>query len=92
MDEDDGRSVSQRGGLRSSISKLGGLKAAWMKAAPERFVSPKQIADEIRRLRKHGESTVYERHRKFKYEGKSLPCHRFDELVPLIFRLIDFAE
>ncbi|KLO09816.1 hypothetical protein SCHPADRAFT_943346 [Schizopora paradoxa] len=89
--DDVDRSVP-RGGLRSSISKLGGLKAAWMKAAPERFISPKQIADEIRRIRKHDKTSVYERHRNFKYEERAEPSPKFDELIPLVSRLIGFAD
>ncbi|KLO09813.1 hypothetical protein SCHPADRAFT_943344 [Schizopora paradoxa] len=94
IEEDDGRARlgPQQGGRTSSVSKLAGLKAAWIKAAPERFISPKQIADEIRHFLRHDESSVYQRHWNFHHEDSAEPSPIIDELVPLVSRLIDLAD
>ena len=67
----------------------GSLKSTWMKAIPIRFHSPKQIADEIRRLRGHGKSTIYGRHRKFNDGDKT--CANREELVSLCARLTELG-
>ena len=49
---------------RSSISKVGsGLLSIVTKAVPDRLLSPGIISNEIRRFRRHHESTIFERHR-----------------------------
>ncbi|KLO09820.1 hypothetical protein SCHPADRAFT_943348 [Schizopora paradoxa] len=88
-DTDDSELVLRRRGLGLSSAFLGVLKAAYFKAIPERFVIPKQIADEIRRLRGHDRSTVYERHKNFHEEDHSCPHH--DELVSLCTKLINLS-
>ncbi|KLO09822.1 hypothetical protein SCHPADRAFT_1000011 [Schizopora paradoxa] len=88
-DTDDSELVLRRRGLDLSSTLLGGLKAAYFKATPERLVTPKQIADEIRRLRGHGRSTIYERHAEFNDGNYSCPHH--EELVSLCKRLVDLS-
>ncbi|KLO09826.1 hypothetical protein SCHPADRAFT_892831 [Schizopora paradoxa] len=84
--------IPHRGGLRSSLIKFGrdGFTAVWMKASPKSLHSPLQIANEIRRLRGHGESTIYQRHRAFHDEGRSSP--RLDDLVPLCMSLVTYPR
>ncbi|KLO07081.1 hypothetical protein SCHPADRAFT_1001920 [Schizopora paradoxa] len=48
----------------SSISKVGsGLRSIVTKTIPDRLLSPGIIADEIRRFRRHHETTIFQRHR-----------------------------
>ncbi|KLO16299.1 hypothetical protein SCHPADRAFT_938063 [Schizopora paradoxa] len=73
----------QRGGSRFSLARVRGL---WLKVTPKKFETPTQIASEIRRLRGHAKSTVYQRHKKFSDGDES--CPYFEDLVPLCMRLI----
>ncbi|KLO07073.1 hypothetical protein SCHPADRAFT_665302 [Schizopora paradoxa] len=50
--------------LGSSMSKVGsGFRSIVTKTVPDRFLSPADIANEIRRVRKHHETTIFQRHR-----------------------------
>ncbi|KLO09812.1 hypothetical protein SCHPADRAFT_548823 [Schizopora paradoxa] len=73
--------------FRLSLTKIGGL---WTKATPKRFRSPRQIANEIRRLRGHGDSTVYERHERYSWGHTS--CSNLDKLIPLCSSIITLAR
>ncbi|KLO09824.1 hypothetical protein SCHPADRAFT_892829 [Schizopora paradoxa] len=80
--------VLRRRGLSLSSTVLGGLKAGYLKATPDRFVTAKQIADEIRRLLGHDKSTIYQRHQRYN-EGDH-PFLDHDELVSLCTKLANF--
>lgn len=86
--DDIDRPIAHQRGLRSPLRTLGGLKAVYLKAAPDWIISPKKIANEIRHLRGHHRLTIYERHRRFN-NGDHTCSHR-DELVSLCKRLINF--
>ncbi|KLO08604.1 hypothetical protein SCHPADRAFT_931694 [Schizopora paradoxa] len=80
-----------RVGFGLSLSQFGReVGSLWMKATPKGFHSPRQIANEIRRLRGHAKTTIYERHRRFNDGNKSCPNYR--ELIPLCMSLVTFPR
>ncbi|KLO12148.1 hypothetical protein SCHPADRAFT_998369 [Schizopora paradoxa] len=78
-------------GLRLSFSQIGSeVGSIWMKATPRGFHSARQIANEIRRLRGHANTSIYERHRRFNDSDKS--CPNYNKLVPLCMHLVTFPR
>ncbi|KLO07361.1 hypothetical protein SCHPADRAFT_652845 [Schizopora paradoxa] len=88
-DVDDSVPVTRRGGLRSSIVRFGGLKMTYLKVVPERFLSPKQIANELRRLRGNDSLSIHQRHKNYHDIEASYP--NIGDMIPLCARLIDLA-
>ncbi|KLO08606.1 hypothetical protein SCHPADRAFT_602652 [Schizopora paradoxa] len=89
-------SVSSTRSRRSggfSYSKPG-IQSLWMKAIPKTFHSPRQIANEIRRLRGHRKSSVHERHRDFHaigMESSITSCPNYNALFPHCMNLVAFG-